>query len=48
MGNNFLKVQFLVEMGGFDPSTPLPIRRKIYFIADLDSATLNYIISNKF
>ena len=47
MRNKVLKVPFLDEMF-FCPLDPLPIRYRKYFIADLDSATLNYNISSKF
>ena len=49
MRNKVLKVQFLDKVGGdLPPCTPLPIRFRKYFVADLDSTTLDYIISSKF
>ena len=49
MRNKVLKVQIVDETGGLlPPYTNLPIRFRKYFIADLDSATLNYIISSEF
>ena len=44
-----LNSPFLRKNGGdLPPVTPLTIRFRKYFMADLDLATLNYIISSKY
>ena len=48
MKNRVSKVQFYSLRGGVcPPCTPLTIRVRKYFVTDLESATIHYIITIK-